>query len=150
MESAVFARLFHVGIVVKDMDKAVKHLSSLGIGPFESYHGSLGVVPPVERRLRGKVVDCELKVLAAQVGPIKLELIQPSGECIHSEFLDSKGEGLHHLGFYVSELDKEVAKLTEQGLTPIMESSAAKGKFCAYFAPEETGGIILELVQEPE
>jgi hypothetical protein len=79
-----------------------------------------------------------------------LELIKPSGECIYREFLGSKGEGLHYLGFYVNELDEEVAKLAEQGLRPIMESSAAKGKFCAYFAPEETDGIILELIQEPE
>lgn len=147
-EKSPFSELFHVGVVVKDIDKVIERLSSLGVGPFEPYHKSLGIVSPVERRLRGKPTDCKLKTMAAQIGPIVLELIQPEGECIHSEFLDSKGEGLHHLGFYVDNLDEEVSRLAKQGLTPVMEASTTKGKFCAYFEPEEVGGIILELVEE--
>jgi hypothetical protein len=150
MKKSVFSEPFHAGVVVKDLDEAVKHLSALGFGPFEAYHGSLGVVPPVKRKLRGKPADCDLKIMAADMGPIKLELIQPSGECIHSEFLNSKGEGLHHLGFYVDELDKEVEELAKEGMLPVFESTAANGKFCAYYEPEGAGGIIMELVRRPK
>ena len=149
-EKSPFSSIVHVGMVVRDIDKAIQHLSSLGIGPFEPYHNKLGIVPPVKRKLRGKPVECQLKVMAAQVGPIALELIQPEGECLQSEFLASRGEGLHHLAFFVDDLDQEVSKLAENGLKPVMEGTMAKGNYLAYFEPEESGGLIIELLQRPK
>jgi len=144
-----FSHLAHIGIVVKDLENVTKQLSALGIGPFQPYHNELDVVPPVKRRLRGKPTECELKIIGVKFGDVVLEFIQPAGDCIHSEFLESGQEGLHHLGFFVDDLDKEVIKLAEKGLTPVMDGSMAKGNFFAYYQPKETGSIIMELVQNP-
>ncbi len=149
-EKSPFSGLIHVGMVVRDIDKAAERLSALGIGPFEPYHTKLGIVPPVERKLRGKPVECSLKVVAARIGPIELELLEAEGECVQTEFLAAKGEGLHHLAFFVDDLDREISRLAEKGLEPVMEGTMARGRYFAYFEPEGAGGLIMELVQRPK
>jgi methylmalonyl-CoA/ethylmalonyl-CoA epimerase len=111
-------RLLHVGVAVKDMDKAVKRLESLGIGPFEP----LGLKKPfVKGHFHGRPYKPNTKTLAANMGNIQLELIQPiSGESPYQEFLESKGEGIQHLTFAVNDLDKEEAKFTAQGVEVTM------------------------------
>ena len=146
-QNFAFSHLVHIGVGVRDVVEVAKRLASLGIGPFEPYHTRLGIVPPVERKLRGKPTDCKLMVMVAQAVPLLLEITQSDGECIQSEFLESKGEGLHHLGFYVDDLDKEVADLAQQGLNPVMEGGTAEGRLFVFYEPEEAGGIILELAQ---
>jgi methylmalonyl-CoA/ethylmalonyl-CoA epimerase len=141
-----FSKLAHVGVVVRDMDKAIERLSSLGIGPFEAIS-----VPPATGKplFRGRPFDLDLKVkgLAAKIGEVKLELLQPvDGDSPWKEFLDSKGEGIHHIAFAVDDIDKEVAKFTEQGVS-ILLSGKWQGGGCAYL-DLGVGGIIFELVQD--
>lgn len=46
-ENSLFSKIDQIGIVVKDMDKAIEHYQSLGIGPFEL----LKMTPALERRV---------------------------------------------------------------------------------------------------
>jgi 4-hydroxyphenylpyruvate dioxygenase-like putative hemolysin len=88
--------------------------------------------------------------MVTKIGQIELQLQQPvEGECLQKDFLNNKGEGFLHFGVYVDDIDKEVAQLAKKGLTPVMEGSTSKGRFFAFFEPEEAGGIVLELVQRP-
>jgi methylmalonyl-CoA/ethylmalonyl-CoA epimerase len=140
-----FSKLLHVGIVVRDMDKAVERVESLGIGPFEAIS-----LPPIGKRLfRGKPYVGKVKGLIGKIGELEIELFQPvEGESPHKEFLDSKGEGIHHIAFGlddVDDFDKEIAKLTEQGVG-ILLSGKWQGGGSAYLDPG-VGGIIFELMQ---
>ena len=129
----VFSDLDHVAIVVRDMDKALKRLKSLGIGPFKEV-----IVPrKIETALfhgqpfRAKVNNG----LYAKLGDIALEVIQPTEDASPwKEFLDERGEGIHHISFYVDNdviLDKKVAKLTKQGCSVILYTKW-QGGGCAY------------------
>jgi 4-hydroxyphenylpyruvate dioxygenase-like putative hemolysin len=140
-----FSQMDTVGVVVKDVDKVIRHLSSLGIGPFEPYKYP---GPVTKRKLHGQLVEATIKIMVTKIGQIELQLEQPEeGECLQKEILDKRGEGFLHLGFHVDNIDLEVAKLAKLGLTPAMEGSTAKGRFFAFFKPEGAGGIILELVK---
>ena len=139
-----FSKLIQVGVVVKDLDKAVERLSSLGIGPFTPT-----LLPPdAEQWFRGKPVDAKVKISGARLGEIVLELIQPVGrESPHQEFLDSKGEGIQHIAFAVDDLDREVARLAKQGVS-VLFSANLRDVRVAYL-DLGVGGLIIELIQSP-
>lgn len=138
-----FSKFIHVGVVVRDMDKAIERLSSLGIGPFEPRF----LPPNTEQWFRGKPLNAKLKVSVANMGGMELELVQPvEGKSPHQEFLDSKGEGIQHIAFAVYDLDKEVAKLTERGVSVPLRAKRQGGEV-AYLDPD-VGGIIIELIQK--
>jgi len=84
-----FLKFDHVGVIVRNMDKAIDYYEALGIGPFVSSKGP----PPYNRKVYGKSAD-DVKNLrmVAQMGPIKFELIQPvSGKSVQREFLGKHG-----------------------------------------------------------
>ena len=139
-----FSEIGQVGVIVRDLDKTIEYLKSLGIGPF----GPKSREPIIENELRGKPFDYRPKAMFAQLGHVELELIQPpEGECVQREFLESKGEGIHHLGFFVDDLDKEVGKLTKHGFTVIQRGRRSNGGGYAYLDTGKVGGIFLELIQ---
>jgi len=84
-----FSKVDQIGIVVKDIETTMKFYEKMfGIEPF----------PTVE----SYVNSAKLKIGLFQLGEVQIELIQVvEGESIHSRFLEEKGEGLHHLGFFV-------------------------------------------------
>ena len=104
------SEIHQVGLVVKDVDKTAEFLSSLGIGPWGPLHGKRFI----NRKVRGVPCDHKVKVNVAQIGPLQIELIQHlEGECIQKEFLESKGEGINHLGIFVKDISKKIAELEE-------------------------------------
>ena len=141
--------LGHIGVVVKDMDKAMEYYSSTyGIGPWRVVE-----VDYPEVVVRDKKYPWKVKVAFADLGPVELELLQViSGRSIHSEFLDEGREGLHHLGFHVAKEEKEriIARLAEEGIGVIQgATSRVHGGSYAYLDTDKTGGIIIELVHIP-
>ncbi len=137
-----------VGIVVRDMDKAIEFYSAtFGWGPFNIMETNLeGVL------YRGKPSDCKMKLAMAQSGPIEIELIQVlEGETPHTEFLREKGEGLHHLRFSVDDLEGTLAEYAEQGIEPVWQHSMPEIGFSwAYLNTDTIGGVMIELVEMKE
>lgn len=127
-----------IGIVVRDIDKVVESWSSLfGIGPWT--YTELGGTD--EKGRSGKA-----RLAFAQLGSVSLELIQCiEGRIFHSDFLDEHGEGLHHLGFYVDDVDGEAANLVEQGCELL---STMPGVY-AYLGTGGPGGVIFEVIRRP-
>lgn len=145
LDQLAFVKLDHVGVVVRDLDKTIEYYQSLGIGPFEKKT----IDAPADRTLHGKSAHFKLKMATAPMGPIKLELIQPSdGATLQEEFLENSGEGINHLGFAVDNLDKEKAKLIMKGLKVILTIKLPTGAECAYFDTRQVGGVIMELVKK--
>ena len=142
-ETSPFSQIGQVGIVVNDIDQAINYLNSLGIETFEPKR-----IQITERWLRGKPANYKCKLKFARLGSLELEMIQPiEGETIHKEFLESKGEGIHHLGFFVSDLDKEVAKLARLGVEVIQSGERPDGGGFAYLDTEKSCGAVIELIQ---
>jgi 4-hydroxyphenylpyruvate dioxygenase-like putative hemolysin len=89
----------------------------------------------------------DLRYAESGFGGLKFEIVEPlEGESIYKEFLDKKGEGIHHLAFVVDDLDAEIAKMAERGFKVIQTGQTARGKF-AYFDTDKVGGVVTELVQ---
>jgi len=127
-----------IGIVVRDADAVIKSWESLfGIGPWEI------------REMRGKGTDGQpvrVKLAFASLGGVSLELIQPvEGRIFHHEFLEAHGEGLHHLGFHVDDVDAEADNLVRQGASVL---SNLPGRY-AYLGTGGPGGVIFEVIRRP-
>ncbi len=136
-------KLMQVGVVVRDMDKAVERLQSFGFGPFEART----LPPDREEWYRGRPFLGKVKISMAELGDVQLELIQPAGdEGLHKEFLDEKGEGIQHVMFGVDDFEKEVASLTEKGAEVVLKANMPGGRRIAY-VDLNVGGILVELVQ---
>src|SRR4030067_2705972 len=103
-KSSITDNFHHVGIFVRDLDKALKFYESLGIGPFEQ-----PVTATVrERKLRGKPMSVlKLRIGHAHVGPTRIEVIQPvEGTGPWFEFLERHGDGISHIAFFVEDIEK--------------------------------------------
>jgi len=137
--------IFQVGVVVKDLDKTVEYLTSLGLGPFTiktNTHPSATV--------RGEKVSYEVRIALAMQGPVQLELIEyQKGKTIQKEFLDEKGEGIHHLLFQVRDLNATLKKFAEKGIEPLQQDRFVGGGGLAYMDSGKIGGIVIEVVQRP-
>lgn len=145
-EKFPFSRIDQVGVVVRDLEQAVKYYSSLGIGPFEPLD-----LKRIERSVHGKPAeDVRNRSRVARMGSVQFELLQPvSGESVQKEFLEKRGEGINHLGFLVDDLDKEVNRLTAKGFTVISSVRYSGGGGVAYLDTDRIGGVLFELIQWP-
>jgi methylmalonyl-CoA/ethylmalonyl-CoA epimerase len=113
----------HVGIVVKDVDKAVQYYSSVfGLGPFQTK------VYEMDERTkfiyRGRPARARVKAAFTQSSPIAIELVEVlEGKTPHTEFLRKRGEGIQHVAFQVDNLEETLAELAKEGIEPILRYS---------------------------
>ena len=133
------SRLNQIGIVVRDSDKVMESWTSLfGIGPWR-------VVEVPFTDLDGS--PGKVKLCFADLGGVQFELIEPvEGRIFHSQHLEEHGEGLHHLGFQVGDVDGEAAKIVDAGGTVL---NSAPGRY-AYMDTGGPGGVIFEVIRQPE
>jgi methylmalonyl-CoA/ethylmalonyl-CoA epimerase len=144
IENPPFAKVHHVGVVVKNMDKAVAHYASLGLGPFEPLKLS-----PAEGFLRGKSLISTPIISMGEVGGIIMELLQPTEEeSLIKEFYEARGEGIHHIAFLVDDIDQETEKLVQKGFKVLFNQKFGKGG-CAFFDTGQVGGVWIELFRPP-
>jgi methylmalonyl-CoA/ethylmalonyl-CoA epimerase len=139
-------KLDHLAIVVKDMDKALAFYSkAFGIKFEEVQQHDL----PPDVIYKGKPSPYTMKVTFGQMGPVRLEMVQVvKGKCIYTDFLTKYGEGIHHLGFEVEDLEKEVANAKSQGLEMICYLTMVGIMAFAHFDATKTKGVRIELVQK--
>lgn len=134
-------KLHHIAVIVRDIDKAVEYYQSLGIASV----GREVVFPESKPKIRAKFV---------QIGSVPIEFIQPiEGEMSnYKEFLDSKGEGVQHIAFAVDNLDEEMSKLVDKGVSVIVKGKApaAFGSSTAHFDTRQVGDFAIQLIQEAE
>ena len=137
--------LDQIGIVVKDLDKAIEYYSSIfGWGPFH--------VREFEMRgfaYRGGEGYCRARRAFTQSGPVQVELVQVlEGETPHTEYLQEKGEGVQHLRFIVDDLKGMLAELAKEGIEPIYAQSYPEfGVDFAYVDSDQVGGVVFELIE---
>ena len=60
-----------------------------------------------------------------------------------------RGEGINHLGFFIDDVDKEVAKLVEKGAELIQIGKFERGGGFAFFDTRKFGHFLIELIQYP-
>ena len=90
-------------------------------------------------------------VRVAFVGQV--ELVEPlSPETTVGRFLARRGPGLHHIAFRTSDIRAELRRLDDAGLQLVDREPriGAKGHLVAFIHPSSTGGVLVELVEDPD
>jgi methylmalonyl-CoA/ethylmalonyl-CoA epimerase len=142
-------RLHHVGVVVKDIDKAIAHLEALGFGPFKFDDDNKVFAIDFEGELHGKPAKWTTKISNALMGDVELELLEPSsGDQALKETLDAQGEGLHHIGWLTTDLKGDIERSLAKGATIWTQSIKPGQPGFVYFEGSEVGNIAIEL-REP-
>lgn len=134
----IFDKLHHVCIVVHDIDKTQNYYESIGIGPWVAY-------PPLVEYEELDVPSREgfmaMQYRICNMPNFQLQLCQPdhnpSPQRLH---LDTKGEGVFHLGFEVPDADAaEVAS----GMLVKMKGRRNNRTGFTYFDTVDGAGVIL-------
>jgi 4-hydroxyphenylpyruvate dioxygenase-like putative hemolysin len=134
-KGVLFSRVDQIGVVVKNVEKTAKLYEKLL---------KQEPLPPIEF----ETGNVKLKIVFFQLGEVQLELIQVlEGENIHTKFLRERGEGLHHIGFFVKDLEEELAALKNVGIEVLWRGEALEVTKFAYLDTEKTLDIVLELIQ---
>jgi len=95
----------------------------------------------------------KVRVCMLPVGDSRFELLEPmSPESPISKFLDKRGGGLHHVAVSVEDIQTALRDLKAKGTRLIDEEprAGAGGCLVAFIHPSSTGGVLLELVQDPQ
>jgi len=126
----------HVGIAVPDLEAAVGE-----------YRRLLGVEPSHRERVEDQGVD---EVLFA-VGSSFVQLLGALGpDTPVGRSLATRGPGVHHVAYRVTDIQDALAHLRDEGARLIDESPRAgsRNTLIAFVHPRSMGGVLVELVQE--
>ncbi len=150
--SAGIGSIDQVAVVVRDLDAAMeRYWTRLGIGPWDVY--TYGPHRMSQMTFRGNEQPYVMKLALAFVGPTMYELIEHvTGPSIYEEHLAQRGEGLHHLGYYVQDIDAEIAAMADRGYA-LLQSGRGFGLdgdgAYAYFDTGADLGCIVEAIERP-
>jgi methylmalonyl-CoA/ethylmalonyl-CoA epimerase len=128
----------HVGVAVKNLDEAVR-----------VYTDVLGF------RLEGIHAMPERKTKVAFLssgGETRIELLEPLGiGSPVAKFLESRGEGIHHMAVKVESIEATLETLRDKAVVLVDEKprAGAEGSKIAFVHPKSTKGVLLELVEKP-
>jgi methylmalonyl-CoA/ethylmalonyl-CoA epimerase len=140
MTAALLTRIDHVGIACRDLDASI-----------EFYETTFGLtVAGRETNEAQGVREAMLYVAAAPGGASYVQLLEPlSPDTPVGKFLDSRGEGVHHIGYGVEDVTAALAQLGADGLRLIDERPrhGSLGAAIAFLHPKSVGGVLTELVQ---
>lgn len=115
-------------IVSADVHKTISGLTRLGIGPFQVFDFTPETVS--QQTFRGLPTAFSLKVAFATHNGVVWEIMQPvSGPSIMAEFLERRGEGIHHVAFDCNNIEpKERRKEFERRGFSVAQSGVWHGK----------------------
>ena len=126
----------HIGIVVKDLDQAVRlYRDAFGIEPDMVYESS----------------QAKARIAFFPVGQVKIELLQPlDANSVTAKFLEKKGEGFHHIAYRVKDVDESLGILEERGIKLVDQKSrkVRENERVGFLHPKSTNNVLIELIQE--
>ena len=133
----MISKINHIGIAVTNLDEALKfYTEALGL--------KLQDIEVVEEQ--------KVKTAIIPVGEAKLELLEstdPEGPI--GKFLESKGEGLHHLAFEVDNVVNALTTVKDKGVAVIDETprGGVENTKIAFLHPKSTRRVLMELTETP-
>jgi methylmalonyl-CoA/ethylmalonyl-CoA epimerase len=133
---SVLLDIDHVGIAVSDLDAAV-----------EQYRTALGT-EPVHREV---VRDQGVEEVMFRAGSSYIQLLGALGaDTPVGRFLEKRGEGVHHVGYRVSDVVAVLDRLKAAGVPLVDETPrpGSRGTTVAFVHPRGFRGVLVELVQE--
>jgi methylmalonyl-CoA/ethylmalonyl-CoA epimerase len=139
----VLKRIDHVGIACRDLAAAVAF--------YESTFG-LTVVSMETNEEQG-VKEAMLMVADAPAGMSYVQLLEPlAPDTPVGRFIGKRGEGVHHVGYGVADIDAALAAIGASGVRLIdsRPRHGSMGASIAFLHPADVGGVLTELVEAAE
>jgi methylmalonyl-CoA/ethylmalonyl-CoA epimerase len=134
----VIEAIDHIGVAVENLDEAVV-----------LYRDVLGFHFDGTQTLNER----KIKIASFRVGTeTHIELVQPLSRDISvAKFLETRGEGIHHIAVKVKNIKAALEEYKRKGLKLIDEEPkpGAGGSSVAFVHPKSTRGVLLELVERP-
>ena len=119
--------------------------TAVSISPGPAIHRVPARAPALPQ-LYGKPVDpadIKLRIKMAEIGMgTRVELIQPLGGGPWRDFLETKGNGFHHLAFVTDDVTREGANLVAQGAIVLYKVRYQGGGGAIYLDTSKFGGIV--------
>jgi methylmalonyl-CoA/ethylmalonyl-CoA epimerase len=143
----LLTRIDHVGIACRDLRRAI-----------DMYRETFGlVVVSLEENQEQGVREAMLAVGPAggavgALGVGYVQLLEPlAPDTPVGKFLARRGEGLHHVGYGVSDIGEALATVAGTGIRLVDERPrhGSMGASIAFLHPADLGGVLTELVQSP-
>jgi methylmalonyl-CoA/ethylmalonyl-CoA epimerase len=141
--SPMLTRIDHVGIACHDLASAVAF--------YESTFGL--IVASREENAEQGVREALLRVADAPAGSSYVQLLEPLGpDTPVGRFLARHGEGVHHIGYGVTDIEAALASIGATGVRLIdaRPRHGSMGASIAFLHPKDVGGVLTELVQTPQ
>lgn len=108
------AKIDHICIVVNDLDAAKKQYAKFygTEEPQTLFIPGADVTKTVYRGKNVPEITCKLAIL--NLGNIRIELLEPNAaKSIWRDFIEERGEGLHHIGMHVGDVVKDIGQSIE-------------------------------------
>lgn len=129
----------HIGIAVKNIDAYREFYEKILGAKFEGIE---------------TVADQKVKVAFFLVGPqgheVRLELLEATApDSPVAQFIEKRGEGLHHVAYTVSDIQNRIDALKNGGIRMIDEKPrpGAHHTQIAFLHPKSSCGVLTELCQ---
>ena len=127
----------HIGIAVKSLETAIPY-----------YEQKLGLkCYSIE-----EVKDQKVKTAFFKIGQTKLELLESTDpEGTIAKFIETRGEGVHHIAFATNGVQNALNELASKGVQLIDKAprKGAEGLNIGFLHPKSTIGVLTELCEDP-
>ncbi len=135
-----------IGFIVKDIDLAAEKFSKL-TGMEVAARSDTADSDTGAWKYSGRPLGGGMRNLAFRFGNVEVEYIQPyPGDSAWNEYLETHGEGIHHIAFEVKDLYRVACELEKAGYQRVQEGEFEGGRF-AYFDTVEDIKTSLELLE---
>lgn len=124
----------HIGIAVNNLEESVAVFERL-----------LGIKPHLESAPCHKVDEAVFRVGKG----VEIDLVAPTGpNSAVAKFLESRGEGLHHIALEVDDINDELEAMKKKGFRLIdAEGRQGVAGKIGFLHPRSVNGVLVELVQ---
>lgn len=145
-------RLCQIGLVVRDLDKAMeKYRALMGMEPTRIIEKS--PTAPGKKYYKGVESDFYQRVALYYFGDMEFEILQPFGEASAlSDLLEEHGEGVHHIAFDTDNFKETEALLESSGAHKIQTGPTSRHPALewGFFDTGDQLGTMIELVNFAE
>ncbi|MBN2011935.1 methylmalonyl-CoA epimerase [candidate division KSB1 bacterium] len=125
----------HIGIAVKNLNQQI-----------EFYSNMLGLTcSGIE-----DVPEQKVRVGIFKLGNVRIELLEPTTpDSPIAKFMENRGEGIHHIGYAVENIEQHLKSLEEKNVRLIDSTPriGAGGHKIAFLHPKATFGVLTELCE---
>jgi catechol 2,3-dioxygenase-like lactoylglutathione lyase family enzyme len=136
-----------VGIVVPDIEKAVKKYADL----FGVTAPTVELTDPYDTAhtvYKGKPTQAQANLAFFDIGMPIIELIEPvGGPSTWKDFLDIKGQGMHHVAFLIENMEEQCKRFADGFKMETVQTGDYEGGCYAYIDATAQLGLYIELLE---